>query len=76
MCNQGASWNGAVLDLCLALGNARVKDLFEMLFIAQNPAVAKALIPARRDTALPLSPCVSLPEVLQPANVFGCDLCN
>lgn len=54
MCNQGASWNGAVLDLCSALGNARVKDLFEMQFIARNPAVAKALIPARRDTALPL----------------------
>lgn len=58
------------MELCSALGNARVKGFFEMLFIAWNPAAVKALIPARRDTALPLRTscfgpiCFSLPGCL------------
>lgn len=34
VCNQGGFRNGAVVELCSALGNARVKGFFEMLFIA------------------------------------------
>lgn len=79
VCNHGGSQNGAVLDLCSALVNARVKGLFGMLFIAWSPAVVKAMIPARRDQTTSshlVFQSWRCSDLLQPAWMFGCDLCN